>query len=161
MNRRILTLFGLGAVSACGFAAFVLVLCAQMGVLPTQADIAPGRLEAALFSSALRASVEHHAPGGGNPLPASSENLLAGAKLYQQMCARCHGSSWESENPYGRSFYPPAPNLLLSRPSYTDSEMYWIVKHGIRNTAMPAWGNLLPDEGIWQVVTFLRKPPAD
>jgi len=161
MSRRILIIFALGAISAYGFAAFVLVLSAQMGILPTQADVAPGRLEAALFGSALRASVAHHAPGGGNPMPASGENLVAGANLYRQMCARCHGSSVESENPYGRSFFPPAPNLLFARPSYTDSEMFWVIKHGIRNTAMPAWGNLLSEEDIWQVVTFLRKSPAD
>jgi mono/diheme cytochrome c family protein len=34
--------------------------------------------------------------------------------------------------------------------------MFWIVKHGIRNTAMPAWGNLLSDEDIWQVVTLVK-----
>ena len=40
---------------------------------------------------------------------------------------------------------------------YTDPEMFWIIKHGIRNTAMLAWGNLLSDDEIWQVVTLLRE----
>jgi len=35
--------------------------------------------------------------------------------------------------------------------------MFWIVKHGIRNTAMPAWETLLSDDDIWQVVTLVRK----
>ena len=97
------------------------------------------------------------APVGGNPVPASEENLIAGAKLYRQMCSHCHGVSKESENSYGQSFYPPAPNLPLRRATYTDSEMFWIVKHGIRNTAMPAWGNFLSNDEIWQVVTLVRK----
>ena len=90
-------------------------------------------------------------------MPPSEENLIAGAKLYRQMCSRCHGLSRESDDTYGQSFYPPAPRLPLSRTLYTDNEMFWIVKHGIRNTAMLAWGNLLSDEEIWRIVTLVRK----
>lgn len=82
---------------------------------------------------------------------------MAGAKLYHQMCSRCHGQSKASDNTYGESFYPPAPELAVDEFSYTDPELFWIVKHGIRNTAMPAWGKLLSDDELWQVVTFLRK----
>ena len=82
---------------------------------------------------------------------------MQGAKLYRQMCARCHGVSSKSDNSYGRSFYPPAPLLPLRKTSYSDTEMFWIVKHGIRNTAMPAWGNLLADDEIWRVVTLIEK----
>ncbi len=106
MNPKIMKSFVLGAITAYGFAALVLVSFAKLGILPVQADVAPSRLEASLLGSALRASVARHAPSGGNPI---------------------------------------------------DSEMFWIVKHGIRNTAMPAWGNLLSDEEIWRIVTLVRK----
>jgi mono/diheme cytochrome c family protein len=149
--------FIFGAISAYGFAALVLVSSAKLGVLPVQADVAPSRLETRVLGSALHAAVARHAPNGGNPMPASEESLIAGAKLYRQMCSRCHGLSKESDNNYGRSFYPPAPHLPLTGTSYSDNEMFWIVKHGIRNTAMPAWGNLLSDEDIWHVVTLVRK----
>jgi len=87
----------------------------------------------------------------------ASDILIAGAKLYRQMCSRCHGTTGEPDNTYGQSFYPPAPHLPLIRTLYTDNEMFWIVKHGIRNTAMLAWGNLLSDDEIWQIVTLIRK----
>ena len=157
MNPKLITPFVLGAIAAYGFAAFALLSFAGLGVLPVQADVAPSRLEAKLLGSALHAAVARHASGAANPMPPSEENLMAGAKIYRQMCSRCHGGSKESDNTYGRSFYPPAPQLSLTRSSYADSEMFWIVKHGIRNTAMPAWGNLLSDQEIWQVVTLLRK----
>ena len=157
MNSKIMKSFILGAITAYGFAALVLVSSAKLGVLPVQADVAPSRLEASLLGTALRASVARHAPTGANPMPPSEENLIAGAKLYRQMCSRCHGISRESDNSYGQSFYPPAPGLPLSRTLYTDNEIFWIVKHGIRNTAMLAWGNLLSDDEIWQVVTLIRK----
>jgi mono/diheme cytochrome c family protein len=157
MNSKIIKSFILGAIAAYGLAAFVLISSAALGVVPVQADVAPSRLEAAVLGAALHAAVARRAPGGGNPLPASEENVMEGARLYRQMCSRCHGLPNESDNIYGRSFYPPAPHLPLQRTSYSDTEMFWIVKHGVRNTAMPGWGNLLSDEGIWQVVTLIRK----
>ena len=156
--KNLVKILALGAASAYGFAILVLLVSAQLGVLPVQADVVPGRLESALLGSALHASVAHHATDGATLWPASDGDIAAGAKLYSQMCARCHGTSSESENRYGRSFYPPAPNFLAARPSYKDGEMFWIVKHGIRNTGMPAWGNLLSDEDIRQVVSYLRSP---
>jgi mono/diheme cytochrome c family protein len=148
--------FVLGAMAAYALAVVALIAAAKLGVLPVQADVVPGKLETRLLGSALHAAVAHHASGATNPVRPSKENLVAGAKVYREMCSRCHGGSRESDNTYGRSFYPPAPQLPLTRTSYSDSEMFWIVKHGIRNTAMPAWGNLLSDEEIWQVVAQLR-----
>ena len=156
MKRKIITGYVLGAISAYGFAALALVSSARLGVLPVQADVAPTALETTLLGAALHAAVARHAPNEHNPVPASEESLLAGAKTYQAMCSRCHGASRESDNSYGRSFYPPAPQLPLVRSTYSDKEMFWIVKHGIRNTAMPAWGNALSDQDIWQVVTLIR-----
>jgi len=149
--------FILGALTAYGLAVFVLLSSAVLGGLPVQADTVPSRLETGLLGAALRASVARHAPKRDNSLPSSEENLVAGARIYRQMCSRCHGASKESANVYGDSFYPPAPHLSKSRTSYTESEMFWIVKHGIRNTAMPAWGNLLSDDDIWQVVAVVRR----
>jgi mono/diheme cytochrome c family protein len=58
---------------------------------------------------------------------------------------------------YGKSFYPPAPHLPLHGTTFTEREVFWIVKHGIRNTAMPAWGNLMSDDDIWRVAGVVRK----
>jgi mono/diheme cytochrome c family protein len=157
MNRKIVKHFVLGAIAAYGFALTVLVSSAKLGVLPVQADVAPTHLEASLLGSALHASVARHARAIRNPVTGSEENLIAAAKLYRQMCSRCHGVSKDSDNSYGLSFYPPAPHLLRSHQTYSDSEIFWIVKHGIRNTAMPAWGSLLSDQDVWQVVTLVQK----
>jgi mono/diheme cytochrome c family protein len=47
---------------------------------------------------------------------------------------------------------------------YTDSQLFWVIKHGIRNTGMPAWGSMLSDEEIWQLVSLLKNsqdlPPS-
>ena len=155
MKQKFVRPFVFGAISAYGIVALFLVSSARLGVLPVQADVAPSRLETTLLGSALHASVARHAPSGGNPIPPNRENLLAGANLYRQMCSRCHGLSKDSVSSYGQSFYPPAPQLARHRTSYTDAELFWIVKHGIRNTAMPAWSGLLSDNEIWQAVTYV------
>ena len=89
---------------------------------------------------------------------------MEGARLYRQMCSRCHGLPSESDNIYGRSFYPPAPQFPGGMPNYTDSQLFWTIKHGIRNTGMPAWGNMLSDDEIWQLVSLLKNsqdlPPS-
>jgi mono/diheme cytochrome c family protein len=156
MNSRNVRAVFLGAMLAYLLPALALVLSAKLGVVPVQADVAPSRAEAALLGAVLHAAVAHHATKTNNPLPASNDILMAGAGTYREMCAHCHGISRESDNGLGRSFYPPAPQLPVTRTSYTDNERFWIIKHGIRNTAMPAWGNLLSDDEIWQVVALIR-----
>jgi mono/diheme cytochrome c family protein len=149
--------FVIGVATAYGFAVTLLVFALRLGILPVQADAAQSRLEASLLGSALHASVARHAPTGGNPQPSPETDSIMGATIYRQMCSRCHGLTDRLDNTYGQSFYPPAPNLAVSGTTFSEGEIFWIVKHGIRNTAMPAWGSLLTDEEIWRVAGVVRK----
>ena len=148
--------FIIGALTAYGFALILLIFAVRIGILPVQADAAPSRLEASLLGSALHASVARHAPTSGNPQPSPKTDSIMGATIYRQSCSRCHGLTDRSDNTYGKSFYPPAPNFALSGTTFSEGEIFWIVKHGIRNTAMPAWGSLLTDEEIWRVAGVVR-----
>jgi mono/diheme cytochrome c family protein len=156
MKGRALT-FMIGAATAYGVAGILLIFVLRLGVLPVQADGAPSQLEAGLLQAALHASVARHAPTGGNPQPSPKTDPIMGETIYRQLCSRCHGLTERSDNTYGKSFYPPAPNLLLRGTTFSEGEIFWIVKHGIRNTAMPAWGSLLTDEEIWRVAGVVRK----
>ena len=156
MKTRILA-FIIGAATAYGFAGILLVFAVRLGILPVQADAAQSRLEASLLRSALHASVARRAPTGGNPQPSPETDAIGGATIYRQLCSRCHGLTDRWDNTYGKSFYPPAPNFVLSGTTFSEGEIFWIVKHGIRNTAMLAWGSLLTDEEIWRVAGVVRK----
>lgn len=149
--------FIIGAATAYGFAVILLIIAVRLGILPVQADASPSRLEASLLGSALHASVARHAPTGGNPQPSPETDSIMGVTTYRQLCSRCHGPTDQSDNIYGKSFYPPAPNFALTGTTFSEGEIFWIVKHGIRNTAMPAWGSLLSDEEIWRVAGVVRK----
>ncbi|MBI1762210.1 MAG: cytochrome c [Acidobacteria bacterium] len=146
-----------------GIAAFLLgavviaLLVMKLGSVPVNADQQPTALEARLLGLAVHASVARRAQQQPNPVLSTEGGLTTGAEIYTHMCAKCHGQPNAGPSIYGASFYPPAPQLTSHPPQYTEAEIFWIVKHGIRNTAMPAWGRQLSDEDIWQVVAFLKR----
>ncbi|HJQ27343.1 MAG TPA: cytochrome c [Blastocatellia bacterium] len=129
---------------------------ARAGLTPVQADAAPSALEKSFFSMAVRAAVARHTAAEVQAEPLTTEDGQAGAEIYQAMCAECHGQLNGRPSVLGASFYPPAPQLPIQATAYSDREVFWIVKHGIRNTAMPAWSRLLSDDEIRKVAAFVK-----
>jgi len=130
---------------------------ARLGFLDLRADQNPSVLEERVAGSAMDESTERHAPPQKNPLPPTEENLLAGARLYRDKCSDCHGSPVNPTSDYGMSFYPRVPQFMKQAPDMPENENFYIIKHGVRWTAMPAWGNIMTDSEIWQVVTLLSR----
>ncbi len=132
--------------------------------MPVSADGSHSSLEARIMPAVLHASISRHAPRETNPVALSEDSLKAGVDTYKAMCARCHTTPGGNPSVYGQSFYPPAPQLPAGTSQYTDAQLFWLIKHGIRNTGMPAWGDMLSDEEIWQLVSLLRNsqdlPPS-
>lgn len=92
------------------------------------------------------------------PAPAREPTSVAsGYMQYGGSCATCHGKDGTEPAKLGLSMYPPAP--ALSHPdvqAYTDAELFWIVKHGIRHSGMPGFARLHSDEEIWHLVHYVR-----
>ena len=130
---------------------------AKLGLAPVHADAAPSSLERRIFPMIVRAAVSRNAQEQPRATPVTEADLQAGAEIYKAMCAECHGQLNGRASALGLSFYPPAPQLPGHSISYTDAEVFWIVKHGIRNTSMPSWRNLLSDEDIAQVAAFVKR----
>ncbi len=128
----------------------------RFGCANLRADAGPSEFESTLAVTALEASAARHAPKQINPIQPTEANLVDGARLYRDKCADCHGRPDNPDSDYGRSFYPRAPQFMKAPPRMTDHEKFFIIKHGVRWTAMPAWGNIMADSEIGQVVTFLN-----
>lgn len=148
----------LGALAlGCGIFAF-------LGLLNTGADLKPGGLETTIASGALDAAVKRRAGGIANPVPASDDNLLEGMTLYSMNCAGCHGTLDRTPSKLGPDFYPPVPQIIMDPMDDPEWYIYYITKHGVRFTGMPAWGRHLKDEEIWKMAAFLSRlnklPPA-
>ncbi len=136
----------------------------RSGYMPVNADVAPGTFERYIASTALDASIERQAPRAKNPVPITDANLIDGMKFYTMNCAQCHGELTRKESPFGESFYPAAPQLILHPLDDPEWHIFYAVKHGIARTGMPAWGKTASDDDLWRVTAFLSRindlPPA-
>lgn len=85
--------------------------------------------------------------------------LAAGAARYANLCAGCHLSPGVSHSVLGAGLYPHPPDLAQA--DITDPRRaFWVIKHGIKMSAMPAWGRSLDDDAIWDLVAFIRELPT-
>lgn len=84
--------------------------------------------------------------------------IVAGAQAYATLCAACHLAPGVMKSDVRRGMYPLPPSL--AQETVPDARTaFWIVKHGIKMSAMPAWGKSLDDPAIWNLVAFLRQMP--
>jgi len=105
-------------------------------------------------------------PHPNPPVPADEANLLAGAKVYKENCAVCHGLPGEPHNAIGNGMFPRPP-LLFRGVGVTDDdawETYIKASGGIRMTGMPGFKDRLSDTQLWQVTVLLKNadkiPPS-
>ena len=127
----------------------------KQGYLDFAADHQASRFEGKLAMDAVDASTDRRAPEARNPVQPTPANLAAGAKLYLDHCAGCHGVPSHPDSQFARSFNPPVPEFFNDPPDMSESQNFYIIQHGIRWTGMPAWNRTLSDTEIWEVVTFL------
>ena len=74
------------------------------------------------------------------------------------MCSECHLAPGVKRTEISQGLYPRAPELRR-KTTLTPAEQFWVVKHGIKMTGMPAWGVTHDDDLLWDVVAFVRKLP--
>jgi len=151
-------LFALVAMIAGGWFAL------KQGYVNFAADQRPSFVESKISMVALDASTDRRAPEQKNPVSPTEESIAAGAKIYLDHCGGCHGVPSNPDSAFARSFYPAVPRFFHDAPDMSESANFYIIRHGIRWTGMPAWGSTLDDTQTWQVVTFLsnieKLPPA-
>jgi mono/diheme cytochrome c family protein len=87
-----------------------------------------------------------------------ANRISNGAGQYAEMCSGCHLAPGMKRTEISRGLYPRAPELRR-KADLTPAEQFWIVKHGVKMTGMPAWGVTHDDDLLWDVVAFVRKLP--
>src|SRR4029077_18205395 len=118
----------------------------------------PLPMERFIVSKAIDASIGKSAQDE-SPLPADETNLLAGARVYQKNCAGCHGGVGQPEAALANRFCPHPPSLLSPGKGVTDDPVgatHWVVKNGVRFSAMPSYEGKLTDDELRQVSLFLQ-----
>jgi mono/diheme cytochrome c family protein len=77
--------------------------------------------------------------------------------LYTGSCANCHGLGGRAPTDIGRWMYPRSPDLgSPAVQQWSDAELFWIIKHGIRLSGMPGFGKIHSDEQIQHLVHYVR-----
>jgi mono/diheme cytochrome c family protein len=112
-----------------------------------------------LMDTARDRSIAAQASGVVVP-PLEVESLIrAGAGNYDAMCVGCHLKPGVERSEASAGLYPAPPNLTRRR---TDdaARTFWVIKHGIKMSGMPAWGKSMDDASIWGMVAFLQKLPG-
>ncbi len=141
------------------------------GLYPMGADVPHTKLtywvlETLRERSIARASSKLQIPDLNSPAM-----LLAGGADYNDMCTSCHLKPGQQKSDMSQGLYPQPPNLTKDTDDHDHSHgdnsdidqaarrQFWIIKHGIKASGMPAWGLTHDDERIWAMVAFLKKLP--
>jgi thiosulfate dehydrogenase len=128
------------------------------GALPAGQDAKPGGLETWAAKTSLRATIRRQTTGVTDPLPPTDESLRAGIPLYVAHCQICHGGPDGAASVIARGLTPDPPQLAKHGvEDDPEATTYWKIKHGIRFTGMPAFGQTLSDREIWQMTFFLKR----
>ena len=116
----------------------------------------PSGLEVDIATYLLHHSVPASAVAAVNPLGAHPDAaaLRAGHDLFTQKCETCHAYDGGGKTEIGANPLPRPPILHQAAASMSDGEIFYHIRNGIRNTAMPAWN--MPDGQVWQLVSYIR-----
>jgi len=141
----------------------VLFLLAFVVMLLGAYNVGTGNHDNALMNwfldAGMTSSVRFHARGIHPPALGDPAQVEVGAAHYREMCAMCHGAPGVAPGEIAEGLWPPAPRLGKDGLDWTEPQLFWIVKNGLKFTAMPAWGPSHSDEKIWAIVAFLQKLP--
>jgi mono/diheme cytochrome c family protein len=104
-------------------------------------------------------SIKAHAAGIQVPQNFDAPgNIPMGVEHFAAHCAVCHGAPGVPRGDIAHGLYPPPPDLAKTVKLYSDGELFWIVKNGIKMTGMPAWSDY-SDAELWATVAFIKKLP--
>ena len=132
--------------------------CAWSGSYNIGADVPHWPLTYRFLSMVRDRSIEHHAESIHVPNLDDSSLILKGAGQYAAMCTGCHLAPGMRDSELRAGLYPKPPVFAEER--VDPREAFWVIKHGIKLTAMPAWGATHDDDTIWSIVAFVRKLPG-
>jgi mono/diheme cytochrome c family protein len=154
LNTVVLTL----AVTAMAGLGYV-----YSGLFDVAADQPHGALVNWIFETTREQSIAIRAKEIEVPNLDEPELIEQGADEYAEMCSGCHLAPGVADNEFRQGLNPPAPELAKPEPAedaMTAAQQFWVVKHGIKMSAMPSWGGTHDDPTLWSIVAFLRKLPT-
>lgn len=103
------------------------------------------------------ASVSSRAAVPPVAIPTDPAALDHGFEHFHGMCVQCHGAPGFDRGEVGQGMNPTPPRLEEEAHEWSNGELFWITKQGIRLAGMPAFGATHTDEEIAGIVAFMRR----
>jgi len=148
-----ITVVGLGIVGAFGWVGY------QLFTTGFSAKTEPHALEVWMARQIRHLAIPIEKRNTQNPIPLSPDVIKESLAHFADHCALCHANDGSGQTPIGKNVNPKALDLRLPDiQSMSDGEIFWVIRNGIRFTAMPAWGEGDPaqDKESWKLVHFIR-----
>ena len=152
IKQRLFELGILGGLLAIGGAIVV-----ALGLVPIKASSGNWPITTWTMSFASGRSIAAHSASIKAPPLDEPEMVQLGAATFESNCAWCHGSPLRPHAVVAGGMTPPPPQLSKTAAKWKSRELFYIVKHGIKFTGMPAWPTQQREQEIWPVVAFLRE----
>ena len=148
----------LAAVAAATLLIAVAVIWS--GALNLAASVPHPQGWASILHYTFKRSAAFHAAGLKPPADITSTALIEkGAVYYDRACAHCHSAPGRGQNPVALAMRPQPQYLPYVAADFTTPELFWIVKHGIKYSAMPAWPVQNRDDEVWALAAFVQRLP--
>lgn len=138
----------------------ILIIVAAIVIFGGFYPIAASEPDPPGFSFLLGAASDHaveRQSAGVKPPPLSAADIREGAGHFKGMCQRCHGGPGAPREDFAEGLNPQPPDLAESTDDMSVGQVFWIGKHGIKMTAMPAFGKTDSDEELWKVAAFVKQ----
>lgn len=113
-----------------------------------------------LLETSLRRSVKLRTANVRVPALDNTDGAINGFKLFRSHCVQCHGAPGISPQPFALGLTPVPASLLATASKWPAAEIYWVIRHGIKMSGMPAWRYRMNDEEIWDIVRFMQILPT-
>jgi cytochrome c553 len=141
-------------------AFFGAVLFAASGLYNVAATSRHWWITQAFLRFTMESSARTHALPVEVP-PLDDAGLIdKGAGHFETGCRPCHGAPGAPASPIAASMLPEPPDLSVTVPIWPPNQLFWVVKHGLKYTGMPAWPAQSRDDEVWAVTAFLRRLPS-
>jgi mono/diheme cytochrome c family protein len=152
MRKSVICAIVIMLVAVIGGAIFI-----YSGLYSMGADAPHWQVTENLLDTLRERSITHYAQSVQVPDLNDARLAIKGAGEYDAMCVSCHLAPGKADSDIRPGLYPAPPNLSQHRmePKVT----FWVIKHGVKMSGMPAWGANHDDATLWSIVAFLNKLP--
>jgi mono/diheme cytochrome c family protein len=149
--------FILGFLAALAVVVVAALAITYSGSYNVAANVPDAGIVKWLLATNMERSVMNHARGIKAPAQLTDEQARQGFRIYKETCVYCHGAPGKDAGAKGLNPEPPYLPDTVGR--WTNAQLFWIIKNGIKMTGMASYGAVHNDDEIWALVAFVQLLP--